>query len=123
MQVALLRALSRIMAELPHIPEITLQQCVDIADRIAQAYPSLWPKQQLPVHAAFCDLLAALAPKQALLNGLLPRLVACMLTHTLRPPETTTPQPGANQSGLYESASLYSSVHRPFPSSSVPYNP
>jgi len=86
------------MAELPHIPEITLQQCVDIADRVAQAYPSLWPKQRPPVHAALCELLAALAPKEALLTGLLPRLVACMLTHTLRPPETTAPQPGANQS-------------------------
>ena len=94
-QVALLRALARIMAKLPHIPEMTLQQSLDIANQVSRSYPSLWPKQQLQVHTALCSLLAALAPKQALLIGILPRFVACLLTHTLRPSEaTSSSQPG-----------------------------
>lgn len=93
-QVALLRALAGIVTQLPHIPEVTLQQCLDITDRIARSYGSMWPKQQLRVHSALCSLLAALAPKQAPLAGLLPRLVACLLTHTLRPDYAAPQQTG-----------------------------
>lgn len=94
-QVALLRALSRIMRQLPSISESTLQQCLDIVDRVGRGYASLWPKQRPRVHAALCELLGALAPKQALLMGFLPQLVACLLAHTLRPPEAEALQPGA----------------------------
>lgn len=89
-----MRALAGIVAQLPHIPEVTLQQCLDISDRVARSYGSMWPKQQLRMHSALCSLLAVLAPKQAALAGLLPRLVACLLTHTLRPPDAAPQQTG-----------------------------
>jgi hypothetical protein len=75
------------MAQLPSFSEGTLQQCLEIADRIARAYAGLFPKQRPRVHAAFCELLGALVPDQVLLRGFLPRFVARLLAHTLRPPD------------------------------------
>lgn len=89
-QVALLTALSQVIAQLPAVPEAALQQALMLADRIAATYGALWPVQRPPVHAAFAALLGALAPDQAALRGALPRLVSLLLAHTLRPAEVST---------------------------------
>lgn len=93
-QVALLCALAHIMRQLPSISESTVQQCLEVVDRIGRAYAWQWPKQRPRVHAALCELLGALASKQALLMGFLPQFVACLLAHTLQPPEAGTVQLG-----------------------------
>jgi hypothetical protein len=98
--VNLLRSLSCIVGQLPSISESTLQQCLGIVDSIGRGYPSLWPKQRPRAHAAVCRLLAALAPKQVLLQGFLPRLVACLLAHTLRPVDLDNVGPGESSSDI-----------------------
>lgn len=85
MQVVLLAAFARVLAELDTAEEAVIQQCLQIIERLAQAYRGLWPKQRLPVHAALNILLSALRPKQAVMQSMLPRLVSVLLTHTLKP--------------------------------------
>ena len=85
MQVVLLAAFARVLAELDTVEEAVIQQCLHIIVRLVQAYRGLWPKQRLPVHAALNILLSALRPKQAVLQSMLPRLVSVLLTHTLQP--------------------------------------
>ncbi len=87
MQVALLVALAKVLAELDTVEEAVLQQCLHVIERIAQAYRGLWPKQRLPVHAALNIFLSAIAPKQAVLQSVLPRFVSILLTYTLKPAE------------------------------------
>ena len=65
MQVALLKTLALVASELPSVPAATLQQCMSIAERLAGAYPRLWPKQRANVDDAFIGMLQALSAKQA----------------------------------------------------------
>ncbi len=65
MQVALLKTLALVASELPSVPAATLQQCMSVAERLAGAYPRLWPKQRATVDDAFTGMLQALSPKQA----------------------------------------------------------
>ena len=65
MQVALLKALALVASELPSVPAAALQQCMSIAERLAGAYPRLWPKQRTTVDDAFIGMLQALSAKQA----------------------------------------------------------
>lgn len=85
LQVALLVALAKVLAELNTADEATLQQCLHVTHRIVAAYRGLWPKQRATVHSALNILLAGLRPKAAALQSLLPRLVSMLLTYTLRP--------------------------------------
>lgn len=85
LQVVLLAAFARVLAELDTVEESVVQQCLHVIERLVQAYRGLWPKQRLPVHAALNILLLALQPKQAVLHSMLPRLVSIMLTYTLKP--------------------------------------
>ena len=87
LQVVLLAAFGRVLAEVDTVEESVLQQCLHIIQRLVQSYRGLWPKQRLPVHAALNTLLSALKPKQAVLQSMLPRLVSIVLTHTLKPAE------------------------------------
>ena len=87
MQVALLVALAKVLAELDTVEEAVLQHCLHVTQRIVQAYRGLWPKQRLPVHAAFNIFLSALSTKQAVLQSVLPRFVSMLLTYTLKPAE------------------------------------
>ncbi len=87
MQVVLLVALAKVLAELDTVEEAVLQQCLHVIERIVQAYRGLWPKQRLPVHAALNIFLSAIAPKQAVLQSVLPRFVSILLTYTLKPAE------------------------------------
>ena len=87
MQVALLVALAKVLAELDTVEEAVLQQCLHVIERVVQAYRGLWPKQRLPVHAALNIFLSAIAPKQAVLQSVLPRFVSILLTYTLKPAE------------------------------------
>ena len=64
-QVALLKTLALVAAELPSVPAATLQQCMTVAERLAGAYPGLWPKQRVAVDEAFSSMLQALSTKQA----------------------------------------------------------
>ena len=66
MQIALLKTLALVASELPSVPDATLQQCMSIAERLAGAYPTLWPKQRSTIDAAFVGMLGALSTKQAL---------------------------------------------------------
>lgn len=81
-------ALAKVLAELQTADEATLQQCLHVAQRIVASYRGLWPKQRIPVHAAFNILLAGLRSKPAVLQSLLPRLVSMLLTYTLRPADS-----------------------------------
>ena len=65
LQVALLKALALLASELPSVPDATLQQCLGLAERIAGAYPGLWPKQRVTVDDVFRGMLQALSGKQA----------------------------------------------------------
>ena len=89
LQVVLLVALAKVLAELQTVDEATLQQCLHVTQRIVASYRGLWPKQRLPVHAALNILLAGLRPQHAVLQSLLPRLVSMLLTYTLRPADPT----------------------------------
>jgi len=86
-QVALLVALAKVLAELDTVEEAVLQQCLHVIERVVQAYRGLWPKQRLPVHAALNIFLSAIAPKQAVLQSVLPWVVSILLTYTLKPAE------------------------------------
>lgn len=86
-QAALLLALARVLGELTRPPDAAQQAALAVADRLAAGYAAAWPKQRAAAHAALRALLGALAPDQALLAGLLPRLVAALLAHTLRTPD------------------------------------
>lgn len=87
MQVALLVALAKVLAELDTVEEAVLQQCLHVIQRIVQAYRGLWPKQRLPVHAGLNIFLSAIVPKQAVLQSVLPRFVSILLTYSLKPAE------------------------------------
>ena len=87
MQVVLLVARAKVLAEIDTVEEAVLQQCLHVIKRIVQAYRGLWPKQRLPVHAALNIFLSAIAPKQAVLQSVLPRFVSILLTYTLKPAE------------------------------------
>ena len=65
MQVALLKTLALVASELPSAPAATLQQCMSLAERLAGAYPRLWPKQRATMDDAFIGMLQALSTKQA----------------------------------------------------------
>ena len=69
-QVALLKTLALVSSELPSVPDATLQQCMSIAERLAGAYSTLWPKQRSTIDAAFVGMLKALSAKQAILTSL-----------------------------------------------------
>ena len=83
--MVLLAAFARVLGELDTVEEEVVQQCLHIIERLVQSYRGLWPKQRLPVHSALNILLAALRPKQAVLQSMLPRLVSVVLTYTLMP--------------------------------------
>ena len=87
LQVVLLVAVAKVLAELDTIEEAVLQHCLHITERIVQAYRGLWPKQRLPAHAALNIFIAAIRSKPAVLQSVLPRLVSILLTYTLKPAE------------------------------------
>ncbi len=62
-QVALLKTLALVASELPSVPDATLQQCMSLAERLAGAYPGLWPKQRAAVDDAFIGMLQAMSAK------------------------------------------------------------
>ena len=79
MQIALLKTLALVASELPSVPDATLQQCMSIAERLAGAYSTLWPKQRSTIDAAFIGMLKALSAKQAI------SAYICLLALCLRP--------------------------------------
>ena len=79
MQIALLKTLALVASELPSVPDATLQQCMSIAERLAGAYSTLWPKQRSTIDAAFVGMLKALSAKQATFTPL------CLLVLCFRP--------------------------------------
>lgn len=84
-QVALLRALALVVAELEEVPDAALAACLAVARRLAGVYAGLYPVQRPVAHAAMAALLHALAPRPALLAAAAPQLVAAVLEATLRP--------------------------------------
>ena len=78
-QIALLKALALVASELPAVPDTTLQQCMSIAERLAGAYPALWPKQRSTIDAAFLGTLKALSAKQAIFISI------CLLVLSVTP--------------------------------------
>lgn len=89
LQVTLLGALGKLLAQTDVIDDAVVQQGLHVVGRIAQAYRGLWPKQRPPVHAALNRFLAALAPKQVVLQSVVPQLVAILLSHTVKPAADT----------------------------------
>ena len=87
LQVALLRGLAQVVAELQEVPDAALAACTAVAGRLAGAYSDLYPGQRAAAHAALVTLLHALAPRPALLLAAAPRLVAAVLEPTLQPPD------------------------------------
>lgn len=85
MQVALLRALALVVAELEEVPDEALAACLAVARRLAGVYAGLYAGQRAATHAAMAALLHALAPRPALLAAAAPQLVAAVLEATLRP--------------------------------------
>ena len=84
MQVALLRALALVVAELEEVPDDALAACLAVARRLAGVYAGLYAGQRTATHAAMAALLHALAPRPALLAAAAPQLVATVLEATLR---------------------------------------
>lgn len=84
-QVALLRALALVVAELEEVPDAALAACLAVARRLAGVYALLYAGQRTATHAAMAALLHALAPRAALLAAAAPQLVATVLEATLRP--------------------------------------
>lgn len=84
-QVALLRALALVVAELEGVPDAALAACLAVARRLAGVYAGLYAGQRTAAHAAMAALLHVLAPRPALLAAAAPQLVAAVLEATLRP--------------------------------------
>ena len=92
-QVALLRALALVVAELELVPDDALAACLAVARRLAGVYADLHPVQRPAAHAAMAALLHALAPRPALLAAAAPQLVTAVLEATLRPADAAGASP------------------------------
>ena len=93
-QVVLLQAYTQHLTFLKNIEETQLRQCLTAVDGSSAHYAQLWPKQRPRVHRPLAEFLIAASSQPGCLQIVLPRLVAMLLQHTLKPEEVADQDPG-----------------------------
>lgn len=94
MQVVLLQAYTQHLIYLKNIEETQLQQCLRAVNGISSNYAQLWPKQRPRIHRPLQEFLLAASSQPGCLQIVLPRLVATLLQHTLKPEEANDQDSG-----------------------------